>query len=654
MINDPNQQWKTENYKDIFNSSRRFYNYSKLKHKVEILRFTTAGSVDDGKSTLIGRLLYDSKLIFEDQLKEIEKVSARRGEETMNLALLTDGLKAEREQNITIDVAYRYFATPKRKFIIADTPGHEQYTRNMVTGASTADLAIILVDARKGVLTQSRRHASISSLLKIPHIVVCVNKMDLVDFSEERFNEIVNEFDKFAGKLEVQDITFIPISALKGDNIVNKSNHMDWYKGSTLMYHLENVNISSDKNLVDFRFPVQYVIRPHQDFRGFSGRVISGTIRPGENITVLPSGKKSKIKNIVTMEGDLEQATAGDSIVVSIEDDIDISRGDMIVREKNIPAVDTKIDAFLCWMSDQPLQIDKKYLLSHTTRVVNAYVKNVVYRLNVDDLHRLKTDKMDLNDIGRIELETSQNLFFDPYKNNRGTGSFTLIDPDTNVTVGAGMIKSAVKEEPERTFERSKKSPNTVWEGWNIPRKERELKNGHKAAVLWLTGLSASGKTTIARVMERKLFENGFQTTLLDGDQVRHGLCSDLGFSEYDRKENIRRISETAKLLFEHGNIVICTFISPFKSDRDYARSLIAEGHFFEVYMECDIETAKQRDPKGLYKRALSGEIKNFTGISSPYEIPENPEITLISDKSHPEQLVNTLFGMLIEKGIIQ
>lgn len=620
---------------------------------MEILRFTTAGSVDDGKSTLIGRLLFDSKLIFEDQLEEMQKATVKRGEEGINLALLTDGLRAEREQNITIDVAYRYFATPKRKFIIADTPGHEQYTRNMVTGASTSDLAIILVDARKGILKQSKRHASISSLLQIPHIVVCVNKMDLVDYSEERFFEIVDDFERFADKLEVDDITYIPISALKGDNIVNKSEYMPWYKGTTLLYHLENVNVSSDKNLVDFRFPVQYVIRPHQDFRGFAGRIASGSIKQGERVRVLPSGLKSTIESIVTIDGELVEAKAGDSVVISITDNIDISRGDMIVREKNLPTVSNRQDAFLCWMNDAPMEKGKKYILRHTTKTVNVYVKEIVYRLNVNELHRENTQTLELNDIGRVELETSKPLFFDPYKNNRGTGSFIIIDPATNGTLGAGMIKSSVADLEDKKFERQQKSPNVVWQGWNIGREQREQRNGHKAAVIWFTGLSGAGKTTLGRQVERRLFNLGLQTTLLDGDQVRHGLCSDLGFSEYDRKENIRRISETARLMFENGHIVICTFISPFRSDREFARSLIEPGRFFEVFINCNIETLKERDPKGLYEKALKGEIKNFTGISSPYEAPENPELFIDSSLTTPDSLVEIVMKKLEEAGIV-
>jgi bifunctional enzyme CysN/CysC len=418
-------------------------------HQMDMLRFTTAGSVDDGKSTLIGRLLYDSKSIFEDQWEALETSSKNSGNGDINLALLTDGLRAEREQGITIDVAYRYFATPKRKFIISDTPGHTQYTRNMVTGASTADLAIILVDARKGVLTQSRRHAFISSLLQIPHIVVAVNKMDLTGYSEERFDEIVDEFKTFSGKLEVNDVTFFPISALNGDNIVNSSEHMPWYHGSTLLHHLENVNVGSRRNLTDFRFPVQYIVRPDQDFRGLAGRIASGTIRPGDEIIVLPSRQESRIERIVTPAGDREGASAGDSVVLTICDDIDISRGDMIVRKRNIPPVGTGVDAFLCWMDTSALQTGKKYLFQQNTRIVQASVKELVYKINVDTLHREKADSLELNEIGRVRIETAEPVFIDPYKLNNATGSFIIIDPATNVTVGAGMIRSTGPESPD-------------------------------------------------------------------------------------------------------------------------------------------------------------------------------------------------------------
>ena len=639
---------------------------------MDLLRFTTAGSVDDGKSTLIGRLFYDSKSIFEDQMEAIEKTSRSSGEEEVNLALLTDGLRAEREQKITIDVAYRYFATPKRKFIIADTPGHTQYTRNMVTGASTAELAIVLLDASKGVLTQSRRHAFISSLLQIPHLVVAVNKMDLVDFDENVFNKIVADFREFAKKLEIDNITYIPISALKGDNVVDKSEKTHWYNGSTLLHHLETVKVDASENVVDFRFPVQYVIRPNQNFRGFSGRVASGRIKPGDEITVLPSGISSRVKNVVVKDGNLEQAFAGDSVVLTIEDEIDISRGDMIVRKNNVPEIATGFEAYLCWMSEEAMETGKQYLIMHTTQTTQVFIDDIIYRMNVDTLHREEAEVLELNEIGRVKLTTARPLFIDSYRSNQRTGSFVIIDPASNVTVGAGMIRSKTTEAAEwgretgdrrvRTgdgrpnFEnrpvpgpRSSVSPNVVWEPWNIPREEREKHNGHKAMVLWFTGISGAGKSTIAKELEKKLWEEGKQTVLLDGDQVRHGLNGDLGFSPKDRKENIRRVGEAARLFFEHGNVVLCTFVSPYKADREAVRSLFPEARFLEIHVTCDPKTAQERDPKGLYEKAKRGEIKGLTGYDGVYEESENADLTLNTDKSSIDEVINELIKKVNE-----
>jgi len=616
---------------------------------MDLLRFTTAGSVDDGKSTLIGRLLYDSKSIFEDQMEAIEKTSKSSGEEEVNLALLTDGLKAEREQKITIDVAYRYFATPKRKFIIADTPGHTQYTRNMVTGASTADLAVILVDASKGLLTQSKRHAFISSLLRIPHLVVAVNKMDLVDYSEDVFAKIVADFRDFAKKLNVSDITYIPISALKGDNVVEQSKAMDWYKGSTMLYHLENVKVDAAENIVDFRLPVQYVIRPNQNFRGFSGRIASGHVRAGDEVTILPSKKTTKVKEIVTMDGNLEVAYPGDSVTLTMEDEIDISRGDMIVRSGNIPTVRNEIEAYLCWMNEKPMSLNKQYILQQTTNTVQVYIDELFYRMNVDTLNREEdVESLELNEIGRVRLVSSKPLFFDPYQINQKTGSFIIIDPATNVTVGAGMIRagSTTKKLKDHSIEKEK-SPNVVWESWNIPRQEREKRNGHKAKVCWLTGISGAGKSSIAREVEKRLWETGWQTMLLDGDQVRHGLNGDLGFSPADRTENIRRIGEVARLFFEHGNIVLCTFVSPFTKDRKRVKSLFPEDAFLEVHVTCDPETAQNRDPKGLYQKAKDGEITGLTGFDAEYEEPQNPDLTVDTDKLTLEEAVEKVLKLL-------
>ena len=667
---------------------------------MDLLRFTTAGSVDDGKSTLIGRLLYDSKSIFEDQMEAIEKSSKSSGEEEVNLALLTDGLKAEREQKITIDVAYRYFATPKRKFIIADTPGHTQYTRNMVTGASTAELAIVLLDASKGVLTQSRRHAFISSLLKIPHLVVAVNKMDLVDYDEGRFNEIVSEFREFAKKLEIDNITYIPISALKGDNVVSKSrisaksglpgddgknlesgssqntgqpsgsrqtggetNHMSWYNGPTLLHHLETVKVDASRNVIDFRFPVQYVIRPNQNFRGFSGQISSGRIKPGDEVTALPSKISSRVKEIVTKDGNLEEAFAGDSVVLTIEDEIDISRGDMIVRKNNVPEVTTAFEGYLCWMNEEAMEPGRQYLMMHTTKTTPVFIDKLIYKMNVDTLSREDADRLQLNEIGRAKFRTAQPLFIDAYQVNQKTGSFVIIDPASNVTVGAGMIRAGSTEsngrgeltddgrrktgEPSVAGPPSSVSPNVTWEPWNIPREEREKRNGHEANVLWLTGISGAGKSTIAKALEKKLWEEGKQTILLDGDQVRHGLNGDLGFSPEDRTENIRRVGEVARLFFEHGNIVICTFVSPYKADRDRVRSLVPEGRFREIHITCSSETAQKRDPKGLYEKAKKGEIKGLTGYDGEYQMPDKATLTIDTDDVDVNLAVEKLVQIL-------
>ncbi|MDX1641088.1 MAG: adenylyl-sulfate kinase, partial [Balneolaceae bacterium] len=534
-----------------------------------------------------------------------------------------------------IDVAYRYFATPKRKFIIADTPGHIQYTRNMVTGASTAELAVILVDATKGLLTQSKRHAFISSLLQIPHLVVAVNKMDLVDYSKSRFEDIVSDFRNFAHKLDVDDITYVPISALKGDNVVDKGDNMEWYNGSTLLHILESVKVDSTQNIVDFRFPVQYVIRPNQNFRGFSGRVASGRVRPGEEVMALPSRMTSKIKEIVTHDDKLDEAHPGDSITITLEDEIDISRGDMIVRKNNVPNVNNHFEAYLCWMTDEPMELNKAYIINHTTRSAQVFIKDLVYRMNVDTIGREDAKTLKLNEIGRVKLQTSNSLFFDPYQINQKTGSFIIIDPASNVTVGAGMIRAGSTISGDEVSDAEEivvspkgetlpeSSPNVVWEPWNIPREEREKRNGHKAKVLWFTGISGAGKSTIAKEVEKMLWEEGKQTILLDGDQVRHGLNRDLGFSAGDRSENIRRVGETARLFFEHGNIVLCTFVSPYKKDREIVKNLFPEGRFQEIFVTCAPETAQERDPKGLYEKAKRGEIKNLTGFDASHEAPD-------------------------------
>ncbi len=624
---------------------------------MDLLRFTTAGSVDDGKSTLIGRLFYDTQAIFEEKMSEIKR-NTHRDDDDLELALLTDGLRAEREQGITIDVAYRYFATPKRKFIIADTPGHEQYTRNMVTGASTAELAVVLLDARKGVLEQSHRHGFIASLLQIPHMIVAVNKMDLVGYDEDRFREIVNEFRDFADKLDINDITFIPVSALKGDNVVTQSENMPWYQGSTLLHRLETVKTQTDRNQVDFRFPVQNVIRPHQDFRGFAGQVASGSVRPGEEVVVLPSKISTEVESVVTLDGEQEKAGPGESVVISLTDEIDVSRGSMIVRSRNRPENTRRVDADLCWMDEEKLRQDRPYIVQHTTRETQGYVSNLVYRINVNTLHREEANTLTLNEIGRVEIETADPLFIDPYRVNRHTGRFILIDPDTNATVAAGMIRgvgqdvAAVGEEPQ-TSKEQQTSPNVTWEGLAIPREKREERNGHKAAVMWFTGLSGAGKSTVAKALEERLFDRDVQTMHLDGDNVRHGLSGDLGFSAHDREENVRRVGEVSRLFFEQGTLTLCTFVSPYRDDRDRVRELLPEGRFLEVHVDCSIEVCKERDPKGLYEKAEKGEISNFTGISAPYEEPEDPEIVVRTDEHDVETCVDQIVDALEARGLI-
>ncbi len=609
--------------------------------ETELLRFTTAGSVDDGKSTLIGRLLFDSKSIFEDQLDAIQKFSGAADQGSVNLALLTDGLRAEREQGITIDVAYRYFATPRRKFIIADTPGHEQYTRNMVTGASTADLAVILIDARKGVLTQSRRHAYISSLLGIPNLVVAINKMDLLDYRESRFRQIVNDFTSFAEHLDPGNITFIPISALQGDNIVNQSDHMPWYDGPTLLSHLEQVDVRDRRNLNNFRFPVQYVIRPDQDFRGYAGRIVSGTVSLGDDVIILPANERARISSILTPDGEVDDAGPGESVVLQLDQERDISRGDMIVKLDDVPESATRFEATVCWMYKQPLQTGKTYDVMHTTRSTRAVVGGISHRFDVDSLEQIPEKKLNLNEIGNVVLETAQPLFIDPYHVNSGTGSFILIDPDTNVTAGAGLIvEGSGAPDAHRHNTPSEKTEHVFWQDWNISREDREIHNGHKAAVVWFTGVSGAGKTTLAKVLEKELWEKGYQTMLLDGDQLRHGLNRNLGFSPADRKENIRRVGEVARLFFEQGNIVLCSFVSPYKDDRKTVRDLFPEDRFLEVHVHCRPETLIRRDPKKLYRKAQLGQLKSLTGYDSEYQAPGDEALSVDTDTTEVEQAI--------------
>jgi len=624
-----------------------------------LLRFTTTGSVDDGKSTLIGRLLYETKSIYEDQYAAIEQTSRRKGFKDVDLAYLLDGLAAEREQGITIDVAHRYFETPKRKFIVMDTPGHIQYTRNMVTGASHADCAVILIDARNGVRTQSKRHGFILSMLQIPHLIVAVNKMDLVNYAEDVYTRIVETYLDYSQKLDIHDVRFIPVSALKGDNIVEKSEYMPWYNGAPLLDHLESVHVAADRNLVDFRFPVQHVVRPHQDFRGFAGKIVSGTIAPGEEIVVLPSGGGAAIKTIATYDGNLPEAFAPQSVVLTLDREIDISRGDMIVRKNNLPQAGTRLDATICWMDETVSSMTADYVLKQTTRCVRARIRKIIYKIDVETLHRTTAESFKLNEIGRVEIAAAAPIFFDPYRINHATGSFILIDPLTNNTVRSAPREvpgesGRAREDGAGKANASSISPNAVWSGWNIPRDVREKRNGHQAAVLWFTGYSGSGKSTIGKLLENKLFEAGCQTILLDGDQIRHGLCGDLGFSAADRRENIRRAGEVAKLFFEMGHIVICAFISPFDRDRQIVRSLFPGERFFEIHVKCNLETCINRDPHGLYKKAFSGEIAEFTGVSSPYEAPLAPEIVVETELHSAEHSCNLILGRLIHGKIIQ
>jgi bifunctional enzyme CysN/CysC len=600
---------------------------------VELLRFATAGSVDDGKSTLIGRLLYDSKQVFADQLEHVEQTSRRMGHDFVDLSLLTDGLRAEREQGITIDVAYRYFATAQRRFIIADTPGHEQYTRNMVTGASTADLVIVLVDARKGVLAQSRRHAFIASLLHIPHLVVCVNKMDLVGYDEQVFAGIVAEFDQFAARLELPDVTFIPISALEGDNVVERSQAMPWYQGPPLLYHLEHVHIASDRNLIDVRFPVQWVIRPRgSDYRAYAGQVAGGVIRAGDEVLVLPDGRRSTVAGIDTFAGPVAEAFPPMSVALRLADEVDVSRGATIVRVQNQPTVGRSFESLLCWMSERPLDPRRRYLVKHTTRTVPVGALEVRYRIDVETLHRdERAQTLTLNDLGRVRVELTGPLVYDSYRRNRITGSLIVIDEATNETVAAGTILDTEVEEPASREVKTERSPNVRWQRTSMTRGERWQALGTAGATVWFTGLPAAGKSTIAAAVEERLVRAGRAAYLLDGDNLRHGLNGDLGFDETARAENVRRTAHVARLLAEAGAVALVSLVSPYTADRELAASLHAAEDlpFLEVFVSTPLERCEARDPKGLYARARAGELPGLTGVGAPYEAPTAPDVLL-------------------------
>jgi len=603
--------------------------YLKSHEHKSLLRFITCGSVDDGKSTLIGRLLYDSKMIFEDQLAALEadskKVGTQGGE--LDFALLVDGLAAEREQGITIDVAYRFFSTDKRKFIVADTPGHEQYTRNMVTGASTADLAVILIDARKGVLTQTRRHSYIVSLLGIKHVVLAINKMDLVDYSREVFDTIVQDYREFAAQINLHNIVAIPVSGLRGDNITEQSQLTPWYRGTTLMGYLETVEIEDEIRHAAFRLPVQWVNRPNLDFRGFAGTIVSGTIRPGEKVRVLPSGRESKVARLVTMDGDLDVAVAGQSITLTLEDEIDVSRGDVFAKTDALPGVADQFEATVIWMADEPMLPGRPYWIKIGAKQVSATITEPKYKINVNTLEHLAAKTLALNEIGICNLSLDQSIAFDPYDENRDTGAFILIDRLTNATIGAGLLHFALR-----------RSQNIHWQALEVNKTARANIKGQQPTVLWFTGLSGAGKSTIANLVEKQLLALGRHTYLLDGDNVRHGLNRDLGFTDADRVENIRRVGEVAKLMADAGLVVMVSFISPFRAERRMARSLFAEGEFYEVHVDTPLVEAEKRDVKGLYKKARRGELKNFTGIDSPYEPPENPEIYVDTTQSKAEE----------------
>ncbi len=618
--------------------------YLNAQENKSLLRFITCGSVDDGKSTLIGRLLWDSKLIFEDQLAALEadskKVGTQGGE--IDYALLLDGLQAEREQGITIDVAYRFFSTDKRKFIVADTPGHEQYTRNMATGASNADVAVILVDGRKGILTQTKRHSYIVSLVGIRKIVVAVNKMDLVDYDETKFHDIEDSYRTFAKDLGFEDIACIPISALNGDNIIDKSPQTDWYDGPTLMHYLETVQVASDLKEKPFRLPVQWVNRPNLDFRGFSGTIEAGSVKPGDEIAIPASGQTSIVDRIVTLDGDLDEAIAGQAVTITLKDEIDISRGDMLVDAKSRPDYADQFEAKIIWMHDDALLPGRSYLIKFGTQTAGAQISELKHKVNVNTLEEAAAKTLELNEVGICNVALDRNVAFDSYSNSPGTGRFILIDRYSNATVGVGMIDHALR-----------RASNVHWQALDISKKERAERKGQRSCVLWFTGLSGSGKSTIANLVEKKLHSLHKHTYALDGDNIRHGLNKDLGFSDADRVENIRRIGETAKLFVDAGLITLTSFISPFRSERKMARELLDEGEFIEIFVDTPLEICEERDVKGLYAKARAGDLPNFTGISSPYEAPEDPDIHLDGSKLNAEEAAEVVVQKLEELGIL-
>lgn len=609
-----------------------------------LLRFLTCGSVDDGKSTLIGRLLYDTKLIYEDQLAALENESKKWGTvgDDIDLALLVDGLEAEREQGITIDVAYRFFSTSRRKFIVADTPGHEQYTRNMATGASTADLAIVLVDARKGILTQTRRHTFIASLLGIRHIIVAINKIDLVGYDKSIFENISADFSELSSDMGFESITPIPLSARFGDNVTAPSPNMDWYNGPTLLGHLETVEFAAKVTEAPFRFPVQYVVRPDLNFRGFAGTIAAGSVEVGDTVVVAKSGKHSRVKRIATMDGDLESASEGSAITLVLDDEIEVSRGNMLVGADDRPEVADQFAANLVWFSEEAMLPGRQFILRTETDQTTVSVTDLRHRIDVNNFAHEAAKSLELNEVGYCHFSTQSPIVFDPYNVNRATGAFILIDRLTNATVGAGMIVHPLR-----------RASNVHWQAIDVDKATRSAQKGQKSVVLWFTGLSGSGKSTIANLLEKKLLADGRHSSILDGDNVRHGLNRDLGFTDEDRVENIRRVGEVSKLMVEAGLITLVSFISPFRAERKLVRDMLEEGEFIEIFVDTPFEECAKRDPKGLYAKALRGEIKNFTGVDSPYEAPENPDIHLETSGKEPEELLEQLESALRARGVL-
>jgi bifunctional enzyme CysN/CysC len=631
--------------------------YLAQHERKELLRFLTCGSVDDGKSTLIGRLFYESKMIYEDQLAAIKKDSTKfgtTGSGEIDLALFTDGLEDERQQGITIDVAYRYFSTDKRKFIIADTPGHEQYTRNMATGASTADLAIILIDARHGVLVQTKRHSFIVSLLGIKHVIVAINKMDIVDFNQEVYDRIRADYQSFAARLDLPDVHFLPLSALKGDNVVAQSPNTPWYNGPTLMHLLETVYIGSDRNLEDFRFPVQYVLRPNLNFRGFSGTIASGIVRKGDEIMALPSRKTSRVKSIVTFDGELDEAFAPQSVTLTLEDEIDISRGDMVVRPGNVPRTEHKFEATVVWMAEEPMVPGKSYWFKQTSMLTPGTITTLRYQIDVNSLHRQDAPTLHLNEIGRCTIMLNQPISFDGYRRNRAIGSFIVIDRVTNGTIAAGMILDRSSSESRHDhWDDAPAAASLHGERSNVTADERTARFGQKPVTLLLTGLTGSGKTTLAYAVERRLFDEGRAVVVLDGQNMRRGISKDLGFTADERSENLRRSAEVAKLFTDAGVIVLAAFVAPDEAVRQKAAAAIGPERFLVVHLSAPLEICRQRDTDGHYKLADSGDMPLFPGVSSPYEPPDKPDLVLESDKVPIDQCVEKILALLVKRGAL-